>query len=104
VLNIHKLGKVYTYTPVWKCMQSALVLALQQKISDLQKKCTESMCSIFLYNFHAQNFCFDEHNGLHPRYTAEHMHVFTQGVHHICQILPKLEHVGKVSKNDRYQI
>jgi len=26
------------------------------------------------------------------------MHVFTQGVHHVRPILPKLAHVGKVSK------
>ena len=56
------------------------------------------MCSIFLYNFHPRNFSFDEHSGLHPRHAEKHMHIFTQGVHHICPILPKLEHVRKISK------
>lgn len=105
MLNIYKLGKVCTdYTPVWKCMHSATVLAISQKTYGLQKKCAESMCSIFLYNFHARNFCFDEHSGLHPRYTEKNAYVFTQSVHHICPVLPKLEHMGKVSKNGWYQI
>jgi len=107
VLNKHKLRKACAdFTPVWKCMHSATVLALSPKFkiyrkSDLKVK----VCVLFfLYNFYAWHFCFDEHSGLQPTYTEKHTHVFTQGVHHICHILPKLEHVGKVSKNGWYQI